>query len=76
MCHKDVRKMSYMHIEMRGLHDEKCINRMDSVVWEVRIMIVLASMRAKSLQLCLTLWDPMGCSHQVPLSMGFSRQQY
>ena len=50
MCHKDVRKMSYMHIEMRGLHDEKCINRMDFVVWEVRIMIVLASMRAKSLQ--------------------------
>ena len=27
-------------------------------------------------QLCLTLCDPMECSHQVPLSMGFSRQEY
>ena len=26
--------------------------------------------RVKSLQLCLTLCDPRGCSHQVPLSMG------
>ena len=31
---------------------------------------------AKSLQLCLTLWDPMNCSLQAPLSMGFSRQEY
>ena len=27
-------------------------------------------------QLCLTLGDPMDCSHQAPLSMGFSRQEY
>ena len=27
-------------------------------------------------QLCLTLCDPMDCSHQVPLSMGFPRQEY
>ena len=28
-------------------------------------------------QSCLTLWDPMDCvAHQVPLSMGFSRQEY
>ena len=27
-------------------------------------------------QLCLTLCDPMDCSRQVPLSMGFSRQEY
>ena len=47
---------------------------MDFGVWEVRIMIVLVPVRAKSLQLCLTLWDPMGCSHQAPLPMGFSRQ--
>ena len=33
-------------------------------------------MRAKSLQWCLTLYDPMGCTHQSPLSMGFSRQEY
>ena len=23
-----------------------------------------------------TLWDPMGCSHQAPLSLGFPRQEY
>ena len=32
-------------------------------------------LHAKSLQLCLTLWDPMDCS-QASLSMGFSRQEY
>ena len=32
-------------------------------------------MRAKSLQSCLILCDPMDCS-QAPLSMGFSRQEY
>ena len=30
----------------------------------------------KSLQLCLILCNPMDCSHQAPLSMGFSRQEY
>ena len=34
------------------------------------------SLCAKSLQLCPTLCDPMDCSHQTPLSMGFSRQGY
>ena len=34
-------------------------------------------MRAKSLQLCPTLCDPMDyIAHQAPLSMGFSSQQY
>ena len=33
-------------------------------------------MRAKSLQFCLTLGDPMNSSLQAPLSMGFSRQEY
>ena len=33
-------------------------------------------MHAKSLQLCPTLCNPMDCSHQAPLSMGFSRQEY
>ena len=33
------------------------------------------SMHAKSLQSCLTLCDPMDCSPQAPLSMGFSRQE-
>ena len=27
-------------------------------------------------QSCPTLCDPMDCSHQAPLSMGFSRQKY
>ena len=27
-------------------------------------------------QLCLTLYDPMDCSPQAPLSMGFSTQEY
>ena len=31
---------------------------------------------AKSLQSCLTLGNPMDCSHQVLLSMGCSRQEY
>ena len=30
----------------------------------------------KSLQLCPTLCNPMDCRPQVPLSMGFSRQEY
>ena len=31
---------------------------------------------AKSLQSCLTLWDLWTVTHQGPLSMGFSRQEY
>ena len=34
------------------------------------------SAAAYSLQSCLTLCEPMDCSHQAPLSMGFSRQEY
>ena len=34
-------------------------------------------MRAESFQSCPTLCNPMDCvAHQVPLSMGFSRQEY
>ena len=33
-------------------------------------------MHAKLLQSCPTLCDPMDCSHQAPLSMGFSSQEY
>ena len=43
-------------------------------------LTLLAYVRAKSLQLCLTLCDPMDCSppgvHQAPLSIGFSREEY
>ena len=31
---------------------------------------------AKSLQSCPPFCDPMNCSRQAPLSMGFSRQEY
>ena len=31
---------------------------------------------AKSFQPCPTLCDPMDCSHQAPLSVGLSRQEY
>ena len=31
---------------------------------------------AKLLQSCLTLCDPVECSHQPPLSMGFSKQEH
>ena len=38
---------------------------------------VCASVYAKSLQLCLTLCDPVDyIARQAPLSMGFSRQEY
>ena len=33
-------------------------------------------MCAQSLKSCPTLCDSMDCSHQAPLSMGFSRQEY
>ena len=31
---------------------------------------------AKMLQSCLSLCDPIDSSHQAPLSLGFSRQEY
>ena len=33
-------------------------------------------MHTQSLQLCLSLCDPVDCRLQAPLSMGFSRQEY
>ena len=35
-----------------------------------------AAAAAKSLQLSLTLCNPIDGSHQAPLSLGFSRQEY
>ena len=37
---------------------------------------VNAAAAAKSLQSCSTLCDPMDSSHQAPLSLGFSKQEY
>ena len=39
-------------------------------------LVVVACMRAQSLQSCPTLCGPMDCSLQAPLSMGCSRQVY
>ena len=38
--------------------------------------IITAAAAAKSLQLCLTLCDPMTAAHQAPPSLGFSRQEH
>ena len=41
------------------------------------ILVYLFNVNVKSLaQLCLTLCDPVDCSHEAPPSMGFSRQEY
>ena len=42
--------------------------------WHLKIDSAAAA--AKSLQLCLTLCDPVDGSHQAPLSLGFSRQEH
>ena len=37
----------------------------------------MCAVHVASLQLCLTVCDPMDCiAHQAPLSVGFSRQEY
>ena len=38
-----------------------------------QLKLRLNCMHAKLLQLCMTLYDPMDCSHQAPLSLGFSK---
>ena len=40
------------------------------------VLTALAAATAKSLQLCLTLCDPIDAAHQAPSSLGFSRQEY
>ena len=44
-------------------------------IWK-RYFNVKECMHAKSLQLCLTHCNPMDCSRQGPLPVGFSRQEY
>ena len=44
--------------------------------WDILWRKNINKVCAKSLQSCLTLWDPMDyIAHQAPLSMGFSRQK-
>ena len=49
------------------------------ILYWYRVLVVAylqTRLRAKSLQLCMTLCNPMDCSLQTPLSIGFSRQEY
>ena len=39
-------------------------------------VVAQLSCHVRGTQSCPTLWDPMNDSHQAPLSMGFSRQEY
>ena len=58
--------------------------RLEFILFGILAIVSSASMNiglhacicTKSLQSCLTLCDPMDCSPQAPLSMGFSRQEY
>ena len=42
-------------------------------IWRANSIYIIHKVHAKSLQSCLTLGDPMDCTHQTPLSMRFSR---
>ena len=44
--------------------------------WSEEIITGRAYVCAKLLQLCPTLCDPLDVAHQVPLFMGFSKQEY
>ena len=62
--------------------DDSTADGEKKIKWRIRkiftnkTMIILSVLCcAKSLQLCLTLWDPMN-PHQAPLSLGFSSQGY
>ena len=47
-----------------------------SSLWLWLPFLYAAAAAAKSLQLCLTLCDPIEAAHQAPPSLGFSRQEY
>ena len=51
---------------------------MSEIFIQIKLILhsVLGCMCAKSLQSCLIVCNPVDCSHQAPLSMGFSRQEY
>ena len=48
----------------------------NSIVYILDISIIRIVMSMLSRHPCLTLCDPVDCSCQAPLSMGFSRQEY
>ena len=48
----------------------------DSRLIHVSITCMIDPCTYQLLQSCLTLCDPRNSAHQIPLSMGFSRQEY
>ena len=72
-------------MEMCGLQirlcfmQDPCLKRYlkkESQLFQSHSYITVAVTTAKSLQSCPTLCDPIDGSHQSPLSLGFSRQEY
>ena len=54
-----------------------CINTIVHMLTEfLPVDIIRACVHTQSLQLCPSLCDPMDCSLQTPLSIGFSRQEF
>ena len=50
-----------------------------ALIFQMRSLSQVSEVReriGKSVQLCLTLCDPIDCSPQAPLSLGFSRREY
>ena len=45
-------------------------------IFRFKFLVVHLYTHAQSLQSCPTLCDPMDCTRQAPLSMGFSSQEY
>ena len=47
----------------------------NTIVLITTVTITDCESESEVVQSCLTLCDPVDCSHQAPLSMGFSRQE-
>ena len=52
------------------------LRRLNDIIYNVYKIYLCLCMCVKSLQLCLSLCDPMDCTCQASLSMGFPRQEY
>ena len=52
------------------------IKSLNKVSPEGRYLNVIKVICSKSLQSCLILCNPVTVTHQTPLSMGFSKQEY
>ena len=68
--------MSALFTVVRTWKLPRCPSADESIKKLWYIYAVEYCMRAKSLQFCLTLCDPMDVAWQALLSVGFSRQEY